>query len=80
MGSSLIQILVNGFLCYHEKIWLQNCLFEFKSVIYRKYFDEKVLHFHSKHHVKKFQSYLNCQHKNNRLISEKKLHGFLTLT
>ena len=28
IGSPLGPTLANGFLCYHEKIWLQNCLSE----------------------------------------------------
>ena len=33
MGSPLGPTLANVFLCFHEKIWLQNCLFEFKPII-----------------------------------------------
>ena len=35
MGSPLGPTLANDFPCYFEKIWLQNCLSEFKPVIYR---------------------------------------------
>ena len=35
MDSSLGPTLVNAFLCYHEKVCLQNCSSEFKPVIYR---------------------------------------------
>ena len=34
--SPLGPTLVNVSLCYHEKIWLQNCPSEFKPVIYRR--------------------------------------------
>ena len=34
MGSPLGPRLANVFLCYHEKIWHQNCPSEFKPVIY----------------------------------------------
>ena len=36
MGSPLGPTLANFFLCYHEKIWHQDCLSEFKPVIYRR--------------------------------------------
>ena len=36
MGSPSEPTLANIFLCYHEKNWLQNCPFEFKTVIYRR--------------------------------------------
>ena len=34
MGFPLGPTLANVFLCYHEKIWLQNCPSKFKLVIY----------------------------------------------
>ena len=49
MGSPLGATLANVFLCYHEKIWFQNCPSEFKSVIYRRYRDDTFLLFRSKH-------------------------------
>ena len=36
MGSPIGPALANVFLCYHEKICLQNCPSEFKLVIYRR--------------------------------------------
>ena len=70
MGSSLGPRLSNVFLCYHEKIWLQNCPPEIKPVIYRRYVEYTFLLFHLKHHIENFQNYLNCQHKNIRLTYE----------
>ena len=54
MGSPLGPTFDNVFLCYHEKIWLQNCPSQFKPVIYRRYVDDTFLLFHSKHHIEKF--------------------------
>ena len=51
MGSLLRPTLANAFLCYHEKIWLQNCPSEFKPVIYRRCADDTFLLFCSKHHI-----------------------------
>ena len=41
-----------------------------KPVIYRRCIDNTFLHFCLKHCIKKFQNYLNHQHKNIRFISE----------
>ena len=57
-------------LCYHEKIWFQNCLFEFKPVIYIRYVDDTFVLFLSKHHIKRFSNYINRQHKNIRFTYE----------
>ena len=53
MGSPLGSTLANVFLCYHEKVWLQNCPSEFNPVIYRKYVDDTFVLFRSKNHIKK---------------------------
>ena len=63
MGSPLGPTLSNVFLCYHEKIWLQNCPSEFKLVIYRRYVDDTFLLFRSKRHIEKFRNYWNRQHR-----------------
>lgn len=36
MGSPLGSTLSNIFLCYSEQVWLENCLLEFKLVVYRR--------------------------------------------
>ena len=70
MGSPLGSTLANVFLCYHEKIWLQNCPSEFNPVIYRRYVDDTFVLFRSKNHIKKIWNYLNCQHENLKFTSE----------
>ena len=77
MGSPLGSTLSNVFLCYHEKIWLQNCPSEFKLVIYRRYVDDTFLLFRSKHHIEKFRYYLNRQHKNIKFTSETESENFI---
>ena len=62
-GSPLGPTLANGFLYYHEKIGLQNCPYEYKPVIHRRYVDDTFLPFSSKHHIEKFGNYLNRQHR-----------------
>ena len=59
IGWSLGPTLVNVFLCYYEKIWIQNCPSEFKRVTYRSYVDDTFVLFRSKHHIEKFHNYLN---------------------
>ena len=70
MGSPLGPTLANVFLCYHNKIWLQNCPSKFKPVIYRRYFHDTFLLFRLKHHIEKFQNYFNRQHKNIKFTSK----------
>ena len=70
IGSPLGSTLANVFLCYHEKIWLQNFPSQFKPVIYRRYVDDTFLLFRSKHDIEKFRNYLNRQHKNIKFTSE----------
>ena len=43
MGSPLGPTLANVFLCYHEKIWLQNCPSEFKIALSYNILSEAVL-------------------------------------
>ena len=70
IGSPLGSTLANVFLCYHEKIWPQNCPYEFKPVIYRRYVDDTFPFFRSKYQIEKFRNYLNRQHKNIKFTSE----------
>ena len=70
MGSQLGPTLANIFLCFHEKIWLDNCRVEFKPVIYTRFVDDTFLLFRSKEHIEKFRLYLNCQHPNIKFTSE----------
>ena len=69
-GSPLGPTLASFCLCYHEKIWLQNCPPEFEPFIYRRYADDTFLLFRSKHHIEKFRNYINRQHKNIKFTSD----------
>ena len=59
MGSPLGPTLASVFLCYNEKIWLQNFSSEFKPVIYERYVGDTFLLFRSKHRIEKARNYLN---------------------
>ena len=54
MGSPLGPTFANIFLSYYEQIWLKNCPYEFKPVIYKRYVDDTFLLFQSKDHIGKF--------------------------
>ena len=51
MGSPLGPTLANPFLCHYEKKWLDNCLFHFKPIVYRRYVDDIFVLFSSKEHL-----------------------------
>ena len=70
MDSPLGPTLSNVFLCYHEKIWIQNCPSEFKPIVYRRHVDDTFLLLSSKNHIKTFRNYLNRRHKNIKFTSE----------
>ena len=78
MGSPLGPTLANVFLCYHEKIWLQNCTSEFKPVAYRMCVDDTFLLFRSRYHIEKFRNYLNHQHENIRFTSAIKIENSIS--
>ena len=70
MGSPLAPTVANIFLSYYKQIWLKNCPYEFKPVIYKRYVDDTFLLFRSKDHIEKFRGYLNCQHPKIKFTSE----------
>ena len=70
MGSPLGPTFANIFLSYYEQIWLKNCPYEFKPVIYKRYVDDTFLLFRSKDRIEKFRGYLDCQHPNIKFTSE----------
>ena len=77
VDSPLGPTLANVFLCYHEKICVQNCLSEFKPVVYRRYVDDTFLLFRVKHHIKKFLNYSNRQHESIRFPSDTENENFV---
>ena len=70
MGSPLGPTLANAFLCHHEKIWLNNCPKEFKSVFYRRYVDDIFVLFSSPDHLQPFKEYMSSRHQNINFTSE----------
>ena len=70
MGSPLGPTFANIFLCFYERIWLENCPVEFKPVVYRRFVDDTFLLFRSYEHIEKFRAYINYQHPNIKFTSE----------
>ena len=77
MCSPLSPSLANAFLCFHEQIWLNDCIEDFKPVYYRKYVDEIFTVFRLPDHVEKFTNYLNSKHKNITFNFEKESNNSL---
>ena len=59
MGSSLGPSLVNTFLSYHEKNWLNSCPQGFTPFFSLLYFDDIFVFFKSNDHMRYFQEFLN---------------------
>jgi len=70
MGSPLGPTYANAFLCYHEKVWLNQCPDEFKPSLYRRYVDDTFLLFKNCSQVEQFVSYLNTKHPNLKFTYE----------
>jgi len=70
MGSPLGPTLANIFLCYNEKIWLNDCPTSFKPLYYRRYVDDIFLLFQDDRCVELFKEYMNNKHPNMHFTSE----------
>ena len=65
MGSPLGPTQANAFLCHYEKIWLNECPSQFKTVV-----DDIFVLFKSKEHLKIFVNYMNSKHRNIKFTFE----------
>ena len=61
MGSPLGHSLANVFLCFHEKIWLNDCPEDLKPVYYRRYVDDIFALCRLPDYLEKFTNYLNSK-------------------
>ena len=77
MGSSVAPTMANLFLCFNEKVWLQNCPKTFKPVYYRRYMDDTFLLFKEKNYANLFLDYLNKQHNNIEFTVEYEENNFV---
>lgn len=71
MGSPLGPTLVNVFLCFHERKWIEDCPNAFKPLWYQRYVDDIFLLFSSVNHLVSFKDYLNTKHPNINFTFEK---------
>ena len=63
MGLSSGPTLANAFLCHYEKLWLDDCPPEFKTVVYRRHVDDISVLFKSKDHLLSSTRYMKTRHK-----------------
>ena len=72
MGSSLSANMVNSFFCHYEQDCLENCSFDSKPLLYRRYVNNTFLVFRKKNAVKPFFNYSNSKHPNIKFTKEHK--------
>ena len=78
VDSPLDPSLANAFLCFHEQIWLNDCLEDFKSVCYRRYVGDIFALFCSPDHLlEKCTNYSNSKNKNIKFSDEKESNNSL---
>ena len=70
MGLPLGPTFANIFMCYHEKIWLDDCPVLFKPVYYKRYIDDTFALFRDASHPSLFLQYLNSKHSNIKFTME----------
>lgn len=70
MGSPSNPVLANLFMGYHKQKWLQS-FEESKVTLYRRYVDDIICLFNSGSDGDKFYVFLNQQHPNRKLATEK---------
>ena len=70
MGLPLSPSCANIFMCFKEKLWLDQCPIEFAPVFYKRYIDDTFVLFRCKSHAQKFHDYLNNCHNNIKFTME----------
>jgi len=78
MGLPLGPTFANVFMCFHEKVWLDNCPNSFKPIFYRRYVDDTFILFKARGHAELFLDYLNSQHPNIKCTMELEVDGSLS--
>ena len=77
MGFPFGPSLANAFLAHYEQIWLNDCPDEFKPMYFKRYVDDIFVLFRSRHHIEKFDEYLNTKQTNIKFTNEKALNKSL---
>ena len=61
VGSPLVPILVNAFLCHFEKQWLSECPPDILPKVFKRYVDNIFVMFLCQSHLKDFANYMNIK-------------------
>ena len=78
MGLPLGPSFANVFMCFYEKIWLHDCPYDFKPILYRRYVDDTFLLFRDPSHVNLFLQYVNNKHPNIKFTCENEINGTIS--
>ena len=78
MGLPLGHTFANGFMWYHENIWLTDCPVDFKPILYQRYVDDTFLLFKHRSHANLFLNYLNSKHSNIKFTCDFEVDGSLS--
>ncbi|NJN44452.1 MAG: hypothetical protein HC806_06855 [Anaerolineae bacterium] len=70
MGLPLGPTFANIFMCFNEKIWLDQCPANIKPFLYRRYVDDCFLLFKNRDMAYDFLKYLNSRHPNIKFTIE----------
>ena len=68
--TTVAELVKNIFICFKEKLWLDQCPNEFAPVLYKRYIDDTFVLFRCKSHAQKFHDYLNNCHNNIKFTME----------
>ena len=79
MGSPLVPILTNIFMCSFESKWLRDCPNDFKPVFSRRYVDDTFALFSSSDHADKVKENFSSKHPNISFSIEKEKDGCLPI-
>ena len=78
MGLPLGPSFANILMCFYKKIWLHDCPYDFKLILYRRYVDDTFLLFRDPSHVNLFLHYVNNKHPNIKFTCENEINGTIS--
>ena len=77
MGSPLRPTFANIFMCFLEKLILDQCPLSFKPIYYRRYVDDTFVLFKEKCHAQLFLDFINSFHRNIKFTMDVESNGQL---
>ena len=78
MGMPLGPSFANIFMCFYEKIWLHDCPYDFKPILYRRLCWRHIFivqRFKDRSHVNLFLQYVNNKHPNIKFTCENEINA-----